>query len=276
MNSQFPIRPVRVIAVFILCALQTMPGTAADPLETSFFPPEMPMRARDEIGFTEAQQGWLRQKVEEATARATQLHQRLERETEALAALAAAEQVDEAALLAQLDQVLDAERAVKRLHLSTLVAIKNQLTPAQQAKLRALRKEQAGAGGEAAAQTELRARFEGKIQRIQAGVQQWQQSGRDPAPIGRIMQEFDPLMKQGRHREAEAVLDRALAELGAGPAPKSRAGAEPAPTLPPPGTALSSAPGESQFPMIAAGPGGVHLTWTETHAGQQQVRHLRR
>ena len=29
-------------------------------------------------------------------------------------------------------------------------------------------------------------------------------------PIAEIMQEFDPLMKAGKHKEAEAVLDRAL------------------------------------------------------------------
>ena len=43
--------------------------------------------------------------------------------------------VAEAAVLAQVDRVLDLERNVKRLHLTTLVRIKNALTPEQQKQL---------------------------------------------------------------------------------------------------------------------------------------------
>ena len=43
------------------------------------------------------------------------------------------------------------------------------------------------------------------------------------------MQEFEPLMKLGKHKEAEAVLDRALSELGIGAAPKAGAQADPNP-----------------------------------------------
>jgi len=41
-------------------------------------------------------------------------------------------------------------------------------------------------------------------------VQGWQNEGRDPSKVAEIMQELEPLVKAGRHREAEAVLDRAL------------------------------------------------------------------
>lgn len=56
-------------------------------------------------------------------------------------------------------------------------------------------------------------RLTAKVQKIQEGVQKWQEDGRDPAPIGQIMQEFDPLMKAGKIQEAEAVLDQALKTL---------------------------------------------------------------
>ena|GEM_PF-222589 len=52
-----------------------------------------------------------------------------------------------------------------------------------------------------------------KMQKLQAGVQKWQQEGRDLSPVGRIMQDFEPLMRQGKLPEAEAVLDRALERL---------------------------------------------------------------
>ena len=123
-----------------------------------------------------------------------------------------------------------AERAVKHLQLATLVAIKNQLTPEQQARLRSLRGQLVAQAGEAASQQAgLKTRLEGKIKRIHAAVQQWQEGGRDPSAVGQIMQEFEPLMKLGKHKEAEAVLDRALSELGIGAAPKAGAQADPAP-----------------------------------------------
>jgi Spy/CpxP family protein refolding chaperone len=48
--------------------------------------------------------------------------------------------VDQKAVLAQLDRILVLEATVKRAQITLLVEIKNQLTPAQQAKLRELRR----------------------------------------------------------------------------------------------------------------------------------------
>ena len=62
----------------------------------------------------------------------------------------------------------------------------------------------------------LQARLQRKMQQVQAGVQKWQQEGRDPSRVGEIMQGFEPLMREGRLQEAEAVLDRALKLLGSG------------------------------------------------------------
>ena len=204
--------------------------TPSDPLAEAFFPPEMLQQARQEINFTEAQQDWLRRKVEEVSARGQELQQRLQREVEAMAEVIKPDRVDEGKLLAQLDKVLDAERAMKRLQLATLVAIKNQLTSEQQSRLRALRSQLATQAGEAAAQqAELKTRLEGKIKRITAAVQQWQEGGRNTSAVGAIMQEFEPLMKQGKHKEAEAVLDRALSELGIAEAPRTGVQADPDP-----------------------------------------------
>jgi Spy/CpxP family protein refolding chaperone len=61
---------------------------------------------------------------------------KLKRETAALSLLAKQGRVNEAAIDAQLDRVLDVERELKHLHVGLLSAIKNLLTPEQQAKLR--------------------------------------------------------------------------------------------------------------------------------------------
>jgi Spy/CpxP family protein refolding chaperone len=69
----------------------------------------------------------------------------LDAESEALGKLLQADHVDEAALVAKLEQVTAVEQQVKKVNFTLLVRIKNQLDPEQQAKLRALR--QAHPGG---------------------------------------------------------------------------------------------------------------------------------
>jgi hypothetical protein len=53
-------------------------------------------------------------------------------------------------------------------------------------------------------------RIHQKLERLQSVVQQRQQAGINPQPVGELMQGFEPLMRQGKVKEAEALLDRAL------------------------------------------------------------------
>jgi hypothetical protein len=55
--------------------------------------------------------------------------------------------------------------------------------------------------------------FQQKLQTLQEGIQQWQKEGRDLSPVGKMMQEFEPLMKEGKLKKAEAKLDEVLALL---------------------------------------------------------------
>ena len=76
-----------------------------------------------------------------------------------------------------------------------------------------------------------------KMQCLQAQIQKWQQEGKDPQPIGEIMQDLPPLVEQQKFAEAERVIDRAL-KLAGGACPDQPtsppAAAPPAPTGPPP------------------------------------------
>jgi len=179
---------------------------AADPFAGAFFPPELVLLARDQIGLTQGQREAFRARVEETQPRSEELRAKLENETAALAALAKHERVDEAALFAQLDKLLDVEREVKRLHVGVLVAIKNLLTPEQQARLREIVKD----GGAQLAE-DTRGRLTEKVERVKAGAQKMAASGRDPSAIAHAMEEkFKPLMETGKVIEAEAELDRVL------------------------------------------------------------------
>ncbi len=143
--------------------------------------------------------------------RSDELRVRLERETAALAVLAKQDRVDEAAIGTQLDRVLDIERDLKHLHVGLLLAIKNLLTPEQQAKLRKITKD----GGEQLLEA-TRKRLTGKVERVKQGAQQWAASGRDPSAIAKTMEEkVKPLLDAGKVIEAEAELDRLLQRLKA-------------------------------------------------------------
>ena len=190
---------LHVLLLAALLPLSAVLGadSPADPLAGAFFPPELILLARDQIGLTQAQQEALRNRTEKTQARSEELRRTLERETAELVTLANQQRVDEAAIILQLDKVLDAERELKHLHIGLMVAIKNLLNPEQQAKLREI-----AASGK---------RLTKKVQDVQSGAQRWAASGRNPSAIARAMEEkVKPLIQAGKVIEAEAELDRVL------------------------------------------------------------------
>jgi Spy/CpxP family protein refolding chaperone len=206
---------MKLIALFALitslCPLFAADDSkkAVDPFAGTFFPPELVLMARDRISLTQEQQEALRTRVEKTQPRSDELRPKLERETAALSALAKQERVDETALLAQLDKVLDAERELKHLHIGLLVAIKNLLTPEQQAKMREIAKDGGAQLGE-----DARKRLTEKLERVREEAQKVADSGRDPSAFLKSMEEkFKPLMDGGKIIEAEAELDRVFEQL---------------------------------------------------------------
>ena len=200
------------ICVVGLLLLLNSPALAAetnptDPLAENLFPPEFVMQHQFDIGLTDDQRSALTATTRQAQERFAGLQEQLPKEVEALGVLLQKQRIDQQAALAQLDKVLAREGEIKRAHLELVIGIKNKLTAEQQAKLQELKK-QALQGPPASLRQ--------KLQKVKAGVDDWQSSGRDPSPVGEIMQQFDPLMKEGRFKEAEEVLDRALKTLSGG------------------------------------------------------------
>lgn len=182
---------------------------AVDPFAGAFFPPELVFMARDRIALTQEQQEGLRANVEKAQPRSDELRAKLDRETAALAVLAKQEHVEETALIAQLDKVLDVERDLKHLHVGLGATIKNLLTSEQQAKLREILK-----GGIAQLQEDVKKRLTEKVELAKQRATKMAQGGSDPSEILKAMDEkFNPLMQAGKVVEAEAVLDRVLEQL---------------------------------------------------------------
>lgn len=179
-----------------------------DPLGENLFPPELVMRFQSEIELAQEQLDSVRAEMERLQPRFEELQRQLRIETDKLAELLRKVHVEQKAALAQFEKIQNLERDIKRAHLTLVIDLKNRLTAEQQAKLRDLKKKFADGKPPAA----IRA----KLEKVKAVVEDWQSSGRDPSPIAEIMQEFDPLMKAGKVKEAEAVLDKALKALQQG------------------------------------------------------------
>lgn len=118
-------------------------GPGLDAFARNFYPPEMIMRNQEALQLTDEQGAYFKTELRKAQMTFTELQWKLQDETEKLMKLSGASQLDEQAILAQLEKVLTAERDVKRTQLSLLVRLKNKLTPAQQAILNNKRRAEA-------------------------------------------------------------------------------------------------------------------------------------
>ncbi len=112
----------------------------ADPIAQELFPPELVMQYHQEINLNEVQSRAIRDEIQKAQAKFVDMQWDLQSETDKLVLLLKARPADEAAVLAQVDKVLDRERAIKKTQMSLLLRIRNVLTDAQQNKLMELRR----------------------------------------------------------------------------------------------------------------------------------------
>lgn len=191
-----------------------------DPVAEKLFDPELILRHGEAIDLTDAQREFMMTEVHKAQDRFSELHQKLQKESEATAALLSKNRVDETAALAQFEKMLEQERVIKRAHLALMVTLKNKLTTEQQTKLQEIKKQEAAITAQTGRPPEPHAAVMAKMKRVEAGVEKWINEGRDPSPVGELMQGLEPLTKQGKFKAAEELLDQALKLLGGDEKPK--------------------------------------------------------
>jgi len=102
------------------------------------FSPSLIMQHQSDIGLTDAQRTAITKAITDAEKDALEIRWQLEEKTAALTKLLAADSVDEAAALSQVDEVLRLEDRMKRVRLGLMIRVKNALTPSQQETLRKL------------------------------------------------------------------------------------------------------------------------------------------
>jgi Spy/CpxP family protein refolding chaperone len=112
-----------------------------DPFAGSFFPPELIMAHQQAIGLTDAQRANVRTLMLDAQKSFVPVQFRVAAEVETLQRLVNTSQVDETAVLQQVDRVLNLEREIKRQQVSLMVRLKNLLSEQQQDALTKLRRD---------------------------------------------------------------------------------------------------------------------------------------
>ncbi len=110
-----------------------------DPMEDALFPPELVMQHQRAIGLTAEQRTTITDAVKALQAQVVDFQWKMQEEHQKLAELLGQPAAQEAAVLAQVDRVLEVERQIKRTHLAALLRIKNVLS-AEQQQLRGLRR----------------------------------------------------------------------------------------------------------------------------------------
>jgi Spy/CpxP family protein refolding chaperone len=104
-----------------------------------FFAPELVLKHAREIGLTSQQRSAITKDIGRVTGDTTELQLRMVEGFGAVEDLAAADPVDEKALLGAIHEVLGAELEVKEAHMGLLIRLRNLLTPEQREKLTRLR-----------------------------------------------------------------------------------------------------------------------------------------
>jgi Spy/CpxP family protein refolding chaperone len=123
---------------------QTAPPPAlplGDPIARTLFEPELIMKHRRAIDLTDQQRDAISRLLRELQGQVVTLQWELQEQVGALAAELNRPRIDLDRAQDRMRRVLQTERQIKEGHLTLLIRIKNQLTPAQQDALRKLRGE---------------------------------------------------------------------------------------------------------------------------------------
>jgi Spy/CpxP family protein refolding chaperone len=190
------------LAVLGLLLNQAWAEEMADPLTPHLFPPELILQYQEEIQLTDGQREKIIGFVTEMQAAEPEAKAELEGHRRKLADLLRKEQIDIDAVLGELEKIQRKQAEQARRNIRLLLEIRKVLEPAQRERLSSFKKAGPGEYPPPA--------LKQKLAKLQSNVQEWVSSGHDPLPISELMQEFEPLIRKGKLKEADALVSRAL------------------------------------------------------------------
>ena len=179
----------------------------SDPIGDQLFPPELLLQQQQALGLSEQQVNATKAAIQSAQEQFKSLQSHMQQEINAFGVMLGQSPIDETKALAELDKLLDVERAMKHTQMGLLITVKNVLTPEQQAKLKAIKQHSQTAGAPPES-------LQRKMQQIQARVPAWVQGGGDQATLAPLFQKLDGFLKASQFSEAEGVADHILTQIG--------------------------------------------------------------
>ena len=139
---------MKAITRFLLVAMLLSPALTAAQMPPSqelfsrmLFPPELILNNQMALQLDDSQRARIVATITETQQAMTDVQVRLGAEMEKMWRQLSAPTVDEAAVLALVDRILDLERQVKKRQIAMLIRIRNLLTPQQREKLGELRRD---------------------------------------------------------------------------------------------------------------------------------------
>jgi Spy/CpxP family protein refolding chaperone len=129
-----------LVLIALAAAAHADPTPPADPIGDRVFPPDLIMAHQQELKLDDATRRTIVTQVQAFQTTAVKLQWDLKAAGDALAQALDRPAIDEAKTLELADKVMALEHDLKRAHLTLLIRLKNALTPAQQAQLRAMTK----------------------------------------------------------------------------------------------------------------------------------------
>lgn len=130
------IRHIIIICIALASTHALAQPAPADPLADKLFPPDAIMSHQKELGLDAKARDRMVAEIQQFQTAAVKLQWDLDAAGAELAKQLGSPHVDENAALAAADKVMQLEHDLKRAHLQLLVRLKNELTPAQQTRLR--------------------------------------------------------------------------------------------------------------------------------------------
>lgn len=207
---------LRVVACLLMAALApaSFAAGAAQDLFEELVPPELVLAHQAALGLSAEQRQAVERIQREVHPQIAPLLRQMREERDTLVALLKVQTPDEAAVLAQFDELNAAETGLKRLRLEMTVRTKNVLTEEQQAKALALQRKRV-TGSAASSGTDT---LPAKLRRVREGLEQWKREGRDVTPLRAAWERFRAAEDRGFYRQAREALDEAITLLEAPPA----------------------------------------------------------
>ena len=175
-----------------------------DPLQDVFIPPELLMQHKEDLGLSEPQIDAIKSGLEKLRPQIEEKQQALQQRVQTAQELLSADKINEARVMAQFGSILELENEMKKLQFNLMLQIRKTLSADQRTRAQKLKQQWLDE------RPELQRRIRSKAEKVQEGAQALAQAAIDPSEIGAIMDQVPPLMAQGRVKEAEELLDRAL------------------------------------------------------------------